>query len=443
MASSDILNYIGAGLDALSDKAKKDKEIDPNDFGSQLEPNMDIVHHYNPYRRTDNVEPLVKGFPVIFITTPALNFEDKNVEKDSFLTYCKSHEPEILKDLSFAEPNSISNGSPFIKIFTNKFRSFSTKDTQLRTKELNETFYGMKQLYPSAIVDSITADELSIKYSETKNLDIIKRHKVWVEYTENLRRGQYVPSETALNKRYIDFTSSLYYFLLDFDFETILYFAKYTGLVPVNVPYSALSGEFNSKELVDVDINYIYSYKEDLDPYILMDFQFLCDKIEQVTAYNFDDKTPSVELPENEKPKAAYNFDPNKKNISSVKIYKQTLSNYDQINGFTTSYGPDKKIVYKLKFIGEEEKTELRAFPAIDGYKTEPKIKGEQITNRGYKIIKDNEGIKGEEITNREYKIIKDGEEIKGEQITNREYKIIKDDEVKGEQITSRYIKEE
>ena len=234
-----------------------------NSLGNTLEPGVDIYNKYNPFRRPENVEPLVKGIPVMFMTTPSLYLNKSNIGGDSYLSYCYDHEPEVLKCLSyggdFNDIKKVTSASPFIKIFTNKFKSINTKDTQLKTKELYETYYGVRQMFPASIVDSIVSDEISIKYDETKNLDIIKRHKAWIEYTELLRRGEIKPLPDSIKKRYLDFTSSIYYFLLDFDMETILYYSKYTGVVPVNVPYSSLSGDITDTNFPYKD--FIASYE--------------------------------------------------------------------------------------------------------------------------------------------------------------------------------------
>ena len=54
------------------------------------------------------------------------------------------------------------------------------------------------------------------------------------------------------------------------DFETILYWSKYYGVFPVNVPYSALS--WNDTKAIaapDYTISYRYSWKDDYNPMCL------------------------------------------------------------------------------------------------------------------------------------------------------------------------------
>lgn len=247
----------------------------PNDYYNfQATEQIDIINKYNAYKKFgEGMDPIVKGIPFLFFTTPRLNMSDVNLSRDTFFYYLNDSEPEILKMLSYGyRADGNSSSSPFIKLLTNTFETFNTKDTVARTKEVGETFYGMKQMLPGSIVDSITGDDLSIRYKDYKNLPILKLHKAWFDYIEHVRRGKFAPSLEAITKRYIDYVSSIYYFLLDFDGETILYYCKYTGVAPISVPYSAFNIDVGTHDILEYDINYVYSFKEDMNPSILIDF---------------------------------------------------------------------------------------------------------------------------------------------------------------------------
>lgn len=245
----------------------------------------DIINNYNPYRvHLDGNEIFVKGIPYVFMTCPALNLTEQNVNTDSFLSMmCRSSKENLsimkhLTNSTFTDPLVSELGSCSNRLFplvTNTALSIDIKDTVARTKEASESTYGYKQVHPGSMVDSIVGDEISIKYLEQQNLPVIKAHKVWQDYMENIRRGRFYPSKKAIDNGFIDYFVSIYYFLCDFDGETLLYWSKYTGVAPLNVPYSALGGEFNSHEIPDITINYSYCYKEDMSPAILRDFNRL------------------------------------------------------------------------------------------------------------------------------------------------------------------------
>lgn len=253
-----------------------------NDFSIPAQQYMSLVTTYNPYRINLANDVFVKGIPYVFITTPPLNLTKTNIEADTFLSYmCHSSRENQsviasmtyspLTDDLYSGLGNIPN-QRFLPLLTNSVLSIDAKDTVARTKEYAETFYGYKQVFPGSIVDSIVGDEISIKYQEWANIPVIKTHKIWLDYMEKARRGQILPSKLCLKDKFIDYASSIYYFLTDFDGETIIYWAKYTGVAPLNVPYSGLAGEINSHEIPDVTINYSYCYKEDMNPAIFRDF---------------------------------------------------------------------------------------------------------------------------------------------------------------------------
>ena len=236
----------------------------------KLFPSIDPVREYDIYRKSNPVDHdvYVKGIPYMFITTPRLNLNDTNTKRDSFLLYMKNYHSDIFNALNI-ENKKIS---PFIKLLTNSFRGIDGKDLASRTIDIGETFYGFKQTLPISIVDSQVGDTLTVTFEELKHLPVVKLHKLWVEYTEKVSRGLFSPSETAITKRFIDYVSSIYYFVLDFDGETILYWAKYTGAVPISVPYSSLVTNGFEHDIPELTVEYIYSYKEDMNPNILSDF---------------------------------------------------------------------------------------------------------------------------------------------------------------------------
>lgn len=236
-----------------------------------LYPHIDLTREYDIYRKANphDHDVYVKGIPYCFITTPKLNLSSLNYNRDNFLAYMYASEPDLYYSLTTHESKRVS---PFIKILSNAFRGIDGKDLASRTLDVGETFYGYKQTLPISIIDSQVGDTMTLKFEEYKNLPITKIHKLWVEYTEKVRRGYFSPTEDALKKRYLDYVSSIYYFVLDFDGETILYYAKYTGAVPISVPYSELVTDGKDHDIPELSVEYVYSFKEDLDPSILMDF---------------------------------------------------------------------------------------------------------------------------------------------------------------------------
>ena len=239
---------------------------------------INIVKQYDIYRYwQQKYDPYVKGIPVGFMTTPVMNLTAQNYNLDSFFLYMSKNYPDIYNSLTAMDPTASGtitpSTSPFIRMLTNSFKGLDGKDLTSKTIDIGETYYGHKQSLPGPNIDSITGDTINIKYSDSKNLHIILLHKLWMEYIENVSRGKFAPYKEIANRSEIDYVSTLYYFILDEDMETILFYSRYIGMAPISNPYSALTTTLGGdRSIPEIDIDYIYSFKQDLNPEILVDF---------------------------------------------------------------------------------------------------------------------------------------------------------------------------
>lgn len=347
------------------------------------ETNIDIIKKYDLFKLWQKEKsPYMKGVPVAFITSTRMNLSVVNSNKDSYFSLMSINMPEVYGSLSshptttdaptistsdgilgtilntvIKAKNSITgdnngsggmgsylnpySGSPFIRLLSNSFLGLEGKDLSAKTTDIGETFYGYKQTLSGPTIDSIVGDIVTVRYAEEKNLPIIKLHKLWMDYRENVGRGFFIPYEDVRANNEIDFVSSLYYFVLDRDFETILYYSKYTGIVPISNPYSALSASYGSTtEVPDISIDYVYSYKEDLDPRILIDFNMLA----QNTSYEKLSGTTNLSSLTNIPNSSDYSsYDPtNKKFYDNPLIVKEKTSGGDSL---TPNYR--FKLIYK------------------------------------------------------------------------------------------------
>jgi len=215
------------------------------------------------------------GFQYMFITKPKINLGDvgktgqENTASDSFFTYLQLYKPEVLEVLNSRNTN---NSGIFIRMLTNRYKGFDTQDVVMRTKETYETWKGYKITQPVNIIDSINGGTFSISYDETEDAMITLIHKCWVDYIDKIRNGNLRPDPDIVEFKEIDYMSSLYFFTTEPDGRTLKYWAKYTGVMPISVPYSAFGGEKGAQSVIRNQVQYAYSYKEDLEPDVLKDF---------------------------------------------------------------------------------------------------------------------------------------------------------------------------
>lgn len=353
--------------------------IEENKEGMDLEKRykeVNIQKYFNPYRLKEDSEPFQGGYQMIFMTTPDMNVLDNS---GVIPTLSKSQpifaeqfqmNPYIVQSLQY------SNGgtdSQWIKFLSNRFKSIGTKDVTMKTTEKYETSRGWKQILPTGISETNTADNLSLTFTENKDLDVIKFHLLWLKYIEAVRYGEHPIADRNKMRRTLDFTSSVYYFILDADLSKILFYSKYTGVFPIAIPIGSLGTSINDRSIQDVSINYAYMYKEDLEPGIILDFNAVANHVSDLynynrsangqNSYNSDMNKMMNTYGYGEFPDSENNYKKpidflNDRKFTDVEIYRMNNNDYDHRNrtGFKNSENLSK-ISYMMKFLNKEDPT--------------------------------------------------------------------------------------
>jgi len=235
---------------------------------------MSSYTSYNKFRlKSSNSDYAQTPVFYMFMTAPSLNMDGNNLSNSKFLQqmYTDLKGKKLLDMLSYG----IEGKESIMKMLTNRAGGFSLNDTSSQTRIIGETWTKLKQVYLAEDNDSRSAGTLTIEYSEKPGIPVTKLHKAWYEYAQGVRRGMFSPHETVLKQRAVDYQASIYFFLCAPDGETIEFFSKYTGVMPTAVPYSSFSGKKANGDRIKLNIPYSYSYKEDLEPEILLDFNIV------------------------------------------------------------------------------------------------------------------------------------------------------------------------
>lgn len=259
---------------------------------------INILEGYNSKRILRDEMPEVRGIPHVFFTTPMLNIQADNCMQDSFMAYMYRMRANLLSTLSYG--NTGTNGylgttSPFIKLLYNSATNFDVKDSVAKTKEVGETFYGYKEYLPSSNVDSIAGDEFTVNFLDWQDLPVLNVINAWYTYVTKVRRGELYPNNNAIKNNYLDYVSSVYYFVTSMDGSTLQYWCKLTGVAPISVPYSSFSSDYATHDVLKYPVNFLYSFKEDMNPDILLDFNKTSLGINQLINYGtYQDSITSV-----------------------------------------------------------------------------------------------------------------------------------------------------
>lgn len=240
------------------------------------------ISYYNRFKKAYPDDTLTKGFMHIFFTRPDLNLIKasgtdlrKQCAIDPFFSYKWRQKPNLVKQLvknSGADHN-------FNMLLSNKAENFTSLDESIKYSDYGKTFQNNSIMLGKGIFDSLIAGTFEVKYTDTRDLDILALHKMWIQYISNVYHGAWDPKIRYIWKKIIDYAVSVETVVTAEDNETVLYWAKYYGVFPINVPYSALSwdsGNVISKP--DFSITYGYSFREEWNPTSLLELNMNCFK---------------------------------------------------------------------------------------------------------------------------------------------------------------------
>ena len=248
-----------------------------------LRDNFDYqITYYNRFKKAYPDDILTKGFMHIFFSRPDLNLINSSgtgllnqCAVDPFFQFKCRQKPDLVRQLT---KNSGADHN-FNMLLSNKAESFTSLDENIKYADYGKTFQNHSIMLGKGIFDSLIAGTFEVKYTDTRDLDILALHKMWIQYISNVYHGSWDPKIRYVWKKIIDYAVSVEVVVTAEDFETILYWSKYYGVFPINVPYSALS--WDSGNLIikpDFTITYGYSFREEWNPTSLIEVNMNCFK---------------------------------------------------------------------------------------------------------------------------------------------------------------------
>ena len=234
---------------------------------------------YNRFKIATPNTALQKGFGHVFFVRPDCNIfsgNGKNTLRNSLqikemFNYTWKKSPNVLKEL--VSVNNTDND--FMMSLSNAATNFSLSDEYINADTYGRTFRGHKVAYGKNNIESKTSGEFSITFNDDRNLNIYQIHRLWVEYINGVYLGEIEPSIDSIYNKILDYTAACYYILTAEDGETILFWSKYYGVFPTTVPSTQFSwGAGNVINNPQLEIQYKFSFKEDFNPYTLLEFNY-------------------------------------------------------------------------------------------------------------------------------------------------------------------------
>lgn len=248
---------------------------------------------FQGFYRNRYLDPFIGGNSFIFMTKPSLflSTSDSNdpIERIAYSNMLRDqHLSQFLDNEALTESDRIlanqltfnsqhrmkdkTYAINYLPMITNTVRSIDTMDVSMESISSSNTKYGHNMPLPRTIEGSITSGSVSLAFTETSNLDIMKTVGIWIRYMEGISNGSLRANPEMIKNGVVDYMSSIYHFVLEPDGRTIKYWSKLTGVWPTHIPYNVFTWNKGSRDVVDIDVSFNYTVKEDMTVSILEDF---------------------------------------------------------------------------------------------------------------------------------------------------------------------------
>jgi hypothetical protein len=174
----------------------------------------------------------------------------------------------------------------------------ASKDIILDTVETEPNFSGDRLKYANGVDESLSVGELHTEFEDLYYSPILITFFLWIMYMHYVSKDICDPYYQYLIYRIIDYTCSIYVFMLGTDNQTIIRWIKYGGAFPITLPFNAIqhSRDPNSNDaLRNVGIDWAYNFMCPMDPVVLTEFNILSGpSIRHRLATQYDDLTGSL-----------------------------------------------------------------------------------------------------------------------------------------------------
>lgn len=236
------------------------------------------TEYYNRFKLANPNDALHKTYGHVFFVRPDCNILERygtefqlvdGLENNPNFYYAYYKEPELLRQLV----DDAGYDHEFMMYLSNKADGFSPKDEYITNDTFGKSYTGHKIAYGKTNIESRTAGEFTVSFTDDRDLHVYTLHKLWTDYISNVFQGTFNPKQEYMEGRILDYVSDVYYIVTAEDGETVIFWTKYYGVFPTNVPSASYAWTANSVlSNPEITITYQYSFKEDFSPLSLVEF---------------------------------------------------------------------------------------------------------------------------------------------------------------------------
>ena len=230
----------------------------------------------------------------LFFTKPDLHILNPNtgdiakcVKSSSFMRDAVARYKPVCKQLEFSCEAGSLNANPFATLLSNSV--INTLQVPSSSEENgNETganTWGTKITYRGTSYASDQDHTFSLEFEDSKYIEVFMFFKIYDEYCKMKNLGTLAIdySDTSDDYKWINYTLnkvlhdqfSIYKIIVGEDGSSIIYWGKYTGVYPKDVPRDVFSDIANSINPLTFSVDFKAQFYRDMDPTILSEFNRL------------------------------------------------------------------------------------------------------------------------------------------------------------------------
>lgn len=198
------------------------------------------------------------------------------------------------------------------------------------TIETPNNMYGVGFSYRGSSEASDDSHDFSLEFKDTRWLDVYYFFKAYEEYETLKHHGIVSPVKYFTENKILHDQFSIYKFLVDDDAETLVYWAKYYGVMPLSLPRDVFSDE-NFDNGITYSVNFKAAFFEDMRPEIISDFNDISEAYYNSLPYRIDVYNEIYGRADNRPAKAAYIHRVESKNSPNGYVYKLKWKGSDEI----------------------------------------------------------------------------------------------------------------
>ncbi len=168
----------------------------------------------------------------------------------------------------------------FVPMVTNLCTNVSNaKDLTMDVFETDGNMNGDRLAYATGVDENFSIGEITLTFNDIYSSPVMTYFYPWMMYMHYVGKGICDPEWAYIVNRIIDYTVSIYVFVLGTDQQTILHWTKYSGCFPRSLPFGQIqhSTEIDQQSLNNVSVPFQYNFSNPDDPLVLAEFNMLSD----------------------------------------------------------------------------------------------------------------------------------------------------------------------